>query len=500
VSEGYFAGRSGHVLFTNPESRDPDTTVVFVPHSNIEGSQNTESLTITNTADVILRGLGVEPLDQSFVPTFLTTSLFSTAPCNFLFSIQSLDKEQVYESAPLLSRLMRDSSSLVADVEHLSAPYSPLAAFTTMNSGVTPSQHGIIGERWQNENQIVEAFDQKQGNLAASQADSVNDMIQTAFEGESLTMSVSGSAQYAAAACVHRSLLSHDFCVSPTTTGDYVSSSSRPRAVNEALRADVLTLIQQLTTSNGVLAFGDASIEGNTIKVGSVAFDLGIESDRSFFLELQYINNLLLSLSDPTYPLASLVSDSVADSYTFAFTSLQGLTGDKYTAAVHFLDTAIPHFLASMKQAYPGALIEVVLAGTPSPTAAPTAEVLAGISDLAHDQTSASHSLYLLPDAASDLAISCASIAQKAAGFQVHCPGLHALVSAPQRALFSSSSTSSDVTSDDIERYQIVLWFSIAWAFVLYFVLYGIGFMSNRKDPMMYGEFSTDVSRRNFLN
>jgi hypothetical protein len=55
----------------------------------------------------------------------------------------------------------------------------------------------------------------------------------------------------------------------------------------------------------------------------------------------------------------------------------------------------------------------------------------------------------------------------------------------------NSPSIANDVPcADDLERYQIVLWFSIVIAFVAVAAVYQLAFMSFRKDTMLYSSFN----------
>jgi hypothetical protein len=55
----------------------------------------------------------------------------------------------------------------------------------------------------------------------------------------------------------------------------------------------------------------------------------------------------------------------------------------------------------------------------------------------------------------------------------------------------NSPSISNDLPcDDDIQRYQIVLWFSIVAAFVLIAAVYQLALMAFKKDTMLYSSFN----------
>jgi len=53
-----------------------------------------------------------------------------------------------------------------------------------------------------------------------------------------------------------------------------------------------------------------------------------------------------------------------------------------------------------------------------------------------------------------------------------------------------NTTTNSTVTSADIQSYQIILWMSLIMAFAVYWAAYAIGFMSFKKDTLLYSTFN----------
>lgn len=505
VAEGYCQGRSGEVLIATDDMDSVGMTIIMPKSSYLDSSTDTREMALQNAADVILRGLGVEPVHEDYQASFVQTSLFNAASSNFLLTIQSLAREYIPNGAPKLNSLMSSPSSTVFDMQCTSYPYHPLTAFTSLTTGTAPCDHGIVGESWQSEGEVVDAFDSNAGSLTPN----INDLVSRAFDGQSLTLSVAGSYAYSQANCVHQSLSNNDFCVAANMDGDFISQVSRASA---ALRGNAAAMLHKLGDSESVLNLIDgSSVQGTTVTLGDASFDLTEASNRAFFVELQYLSSLLREMSEPSHPLHSLVVDSVPDSLSVTFTSLTGLantygfSSPQYIAAVQLLDACIPHLVGAVKHMYPDSLVEIVLAGSESPTVAPSNDVLSAVSHLT-DQKTAQPSLYLHPSATNQLATTCSDIKDSVTAHQVHCPALHLnqLNAKTDSQVFflqdeadsvsadSTSSSSDEVTDADVRRYQISLWFSVSLAFVIVFAAYAIGGMSNKKDSLLYGDFNPD--------
>ena len=274
-------------------------------------------------------------------------------------------------------------------------------------------------------------------DIVCSSTTCLNERMANAFNGKSLTVSVSSSKQVAHQTCVNPSKLGNDLCMASNNGQFGLVSHSKHAQKLDLDTADVLTLLPGFE-------HGEQSIVATT---GDDAFHLDLTQPvlHEFFSELNNIYRLFVTLSNGERSLNQLVVDSVPDSYTFTFSTLEQIADDftvtsqEYITARQLLHAALPHFIANARELYPEAMVEVALISSSS-SASP-------------DQTG------------------------------------------PHRALLDVVTTDGEVVTDqDVARYQIVLWFSISFTFVLFFALTSIVGMSFKKDTLMYGDFNPEWS------
>lgn len=96
--------------------------------------------------------------------------------------------------------------------------------------------------------------------------------------------------------------------------------------------------------------------------------------------------------------------------------------------------------------------------------------------------------------------------------YAAYCPSHKAIATQSQpRSLVEAASASGAIpapagrklaagdaapTADDVQRYQIVLWFSILFAFILFGAVYTLATMSFKKDTMLYSSFNPNWEER----
>jgi hypothetical protein len=349
------------------------TEVSFLSSPVIDNTAGRINVPVANVADVIFRGVGVEPFHGDFVPSFVHGTMFS-APSNFLFTVLS----------------PKDSNEPIQFEDSLTLVDSSAADYFT---------------------------------LIQSQGQSINQRISQSFEGKSLTISLSASEPLARAACGDES--TNTYCITMDNT-EFHTFSSKPFLVDP--RLDLLDVLNGYERQHNQIT----SPSGFT-------FDVSSPAQHEFFEELQETYRVLVALN--TLPYRHLVTDLVPDSFSFAFSTLAPLAlqagSDSllYTNARLVLKDALLKFDSLAHDVYPDALVEMAFLPSVPPGAGPSRHLLQ-----------------------------------------------------------SSTTSTSVVTSADVETFQIATWFSISWFFALFFTVTGIAGLRFKKDTMMYGDFNPDWS------
>jgi len=176
--------------------------------------------------------------------------------------------------------------------------------------------------------------------------------------------------------------------------------------------------------------------------------------------------------------------------------------------ALHLLDTLLPIVSTQFSSLWNGAMLgEIVLLGShqSSLQTADTRDVIERISHLMPKLEGISDffpSLYLDRTQASRICVSEPELlinALQPYGFHVYCPSVVQSQTYYKENLYHFSpfvlmainnSNNTGPTDNDIQRFQIVLWMSIIMAFAVYWAAYAIGFMSFKKDSLLYSTFN----------
>jgi len=364
-----------------------------------------ETISATGVADVIAQTLGVmSPSGKQFDTANPTVnSPFDRPAANLIIAVPSLGQELIVEHHLTgLSDLSSREGNVAATLTNLPYPASTLAVETTLSTAQPPSKHGIISASWpNNKGEEVYAFlDTSASNRVASLAD----VISQTFNGESLTVSMSGSTQQALAFCQNDALkysesLMHDnsYCIGHSRGGFNVIErtaniqqlrTSRMSTL-KSLEASSETLLAELSHSTllplnakgGVSASYEPATEDHASRVTvtytstynhhqTVVYDLSNVEQALLFEELLYVDKLHTLLTTDT-PFTPLVQDNALDYFAFSFSSLAGLVekygrlSPEFIAALHLIDYAIPKLIKRYTDVYEGRLMcEVFLLGS----------------------------------------------------------------------------------------------------------------------------------------
>lgn len=338
-----------------------------------------EPISLGNVADAVCRGVGVEPVHNNYIPPFVHGDIFAPSS-NFLFTV------------------------IAPKTETLSGIFSSATTVTPVGSL---------------EDSLSQFYELVTGSASFEDKLNLNDRLSQAFGGESLTISLAGSALYAEAA---RADGSNDYAFISGKDGNlYPLTGSNDIRMDP--REDVVSVVSGLARAGRRISTPNPSF----------SFDLTQPVQQAFFNELQNIFRLLVSLGDSNHALHARVTDGVPDSFSYVVTSLADLAeqyslqSPEYTHAAQVVQQIMPVFVTLSRRAYPTALVELVRIEHAS----------------APEATAGRHLLQAQEPSAAD-----------------------------------------GPTPEDVTRYQIVLWFSIGWAVVLYFVSMSICNMSNKKDTL----------------
>jgi hypothetical protein len=287
--------------------------------------------------------------------------------------------------------------------------------------------------------------------------------------------------------------------------------------------------------------------DGNSPKV---TFDLSVDANRALFAELQYFYTLGSTL-EQTARLKQMVDDDVPDLYAISMASVKGVMNKyghmspEYAGALHVTDAAVRMLLNKFQSLYPNSLFSQVMLYGSRPAQPDPRPLLEDIQRLLPNQDGVSSmseylqyfpSLYIQGARTVDQD-TCQTLNRQLNekfGFSAYCPynskesgvAAHAglkteelkqdatsaptdpilpvpSVNAKAKTTKPSSTSSATVgapvdapTQEDIARYQIVLWFSIAFALVLLFSTYALAFMSFKKDTLLYSTFNPNWEDR----
>jgi hypothetical protein len=519
VQSGYLHGRSGHIVVKPLEQEKIDPAVIFIESSQYIKSKDLGSLPANNVADVITRTLGVEPMNPSYSPRFVKSDLLHNARANALFSIESLGGDDISRLSLSNLQVFQDLGA-TASLSYNVYPQQSISLATTLATGKLPSEHGIVSKTWERRDGRTFAF-VSEGPKAAPLVANVADVLQQTFNGESLIVSTSSDPQQAFAYCPNYSLMKANtdwnyLCLSSDPQSETVSAmgprSSSPKktalessliCTKQKLMVDLadprMSFLSDLSDISATIIGSKVIVSSSKDRSAPVTFDLNVPEDRALFSELQYAHTLTGRLK-VVGQLNSLVTDDVPDFYALTFASLTGLsekygrTSPQVKTGARLIDAALPSFVEGLQSLYPQRLVaEIVLMGshqTPSPS------LLEDISSVS--SSSADYYPYVYVQNAMAVQKLCEDMASalNPKSVAVYCPDSAAYSFSLLAVPGDSSSNSTAPTQQQIETYQIGLWFSLGWIFIVLWAVYILGWMSFKKDTFLYSTFNPNWEDR----
>jgi hypothetical protein len=457
VENGHYPGRSGDFVLRQKGYNAGQAYLTILSNKNVKLAQ--ASLPETSVADLIAHLMGVAPLNPSANrDSFPRVNFLDMPRANVLFFVQS--------------------SSASGDVALTTEAYpaDSIARLTSILTGSNPSKHGIVQRAWYDlvQREIVSAYsDEFNGARAAS----LQDVVTTAFAGNSLVVS--------AAACrMVASALAAKSIVLPATSNNHAlhwSSDSQAFTSVYADGANKLAFsfadVEAFVASLGTY---DSSLK--TLSVEGVKFDLNDKRELAFFAELSFVHSLVAQLKSDER-LKTLVADKASDFFTFAV-SLSGLER-KYgadsvqaRAASSILTTTISFATEEIAALYNGrSIVEIVSA---SPSSHVTEELAQEVqSAIAADSVFFAKKVYpqvysvnWLSTGETQIDVVCSHLSASLTNFDVYCAeGTRHLAVArfnegeQVMRMLGNGTSGGGASSDDIATFQIVIWTSVMLIF-----------------------------------
>jgi len=333
-----------------------------------------------------------------------------------------------------------------------------------------------------------------------------------------LVISISSDPQQAFAHCPNYSLMKNNptwnyLCLSQDPETETIAAmgpktgskakidlDSSLLCTQEKLMADLAdSQTSVLTSLDGDLG---ASVTGSKVtlnyrsegEVISATYDLSAPEDRALFAELQYAHTLAGRLKSEDQ-LNALVNDDIPDFYAVTFASLPALAkkyghGPQAIGGAKLIDAALPPLVKNFQSLYPQRLVaEVVLLGKNADQSG-LEEVTRAFPQMAADY----YPNFYVENSRKNKV--CDDMTSKLApkDIAVYCPN-------PDLYTFSllavdQSTNYTSPTSQQIELYQIVVWWSIGAVFVTVWVVYTLGWMTFKKDTFLYSTFNPNWEDR----
>jgi hypothetical protein len=501
----YFYGRSGDLLVRSTQKSD--SSIVYISEYDLVQPSDDRLLKAEGVAGTVARALGVVPPPQSALPSFLQTTFFHRAQANLLIALDGVGSSD-FKDMPNLQGLNRGSfpkgrvQSLELEKDECSS--DSVALLSCLSSGYPASKTGIVKSAWKTVNGNQEAFSSPESWSAKA---NLADRVIQSFDGKSVALSFSGDSQKAATFCVHPQLAKaapHSFCLHPRASSE---SFSLPRS-----KEDLSKIFTQGTSDNLLSALSENGLETRFASdILAVPFgkdehenlDLSVAEDLNLLLEVQSFYSISRALASDSR-LNGLVKDDTPDVYFATFSTIgpmlakYGAESAKIKAARRVVDTSIAVFLRSWAQLYEGkVLTEVAALGSPVNMKL----ALRKVQELAPDLTGIADYFPAIYIPQSNAQV-CEVIQDglKGSSYEAVCYLSNPIVS-HSRSLLQEDETPSPTAAptavprlgvSDTERdaYQIMVWVSVAGAFVVLFAFYSTAFMGFKKDTLLYSSFN----------
>jgi len=490
VTNGYFEGRSGDLLIKKDVPSE-ESFMMFLNEKSTGLPVPKHEMTLfeTQVADLLSYLVGTAPLNpQADRTQFPKKGFFSNPKANVLFVFDSTD------TAPEMGLKHKIASEAYPD--------ETITALTSIVTGATPSQHGIIGDAWlaRGSGETISAYESWNPSRSGSRSVTIQDVFGLAYGGRSLVLSFSSKLPIA------RALSAKPFLLKPTSpnygffwNGKGFDSVYYDKAKYTATSAELFAILAQLQDSPLVLDSESNSLVVN-VDGQQVSLDLNAPEVVAVVAEVSYALHLMNLLSTAE-ELRALVSDEVPDFFSFGFSSIKdlrnkyGRSSSQLRAVSVLVDYAVSTVVEKLNTLYQGKLLaEAVYLSSKETPVSTTQQIVAKtratlVSQLAGEEHLGEvyPEVYLRTDIAPEQKEEACSFLQQVlspADVEVYC--------LPHPSHFRSlrADTTNSTSDDDVAIFQVVVWTSVVlilgtiWAAAVMFTI------DPSKDSMLYNQHS----------
>mmetsp|Transcript_12633 Transcript_12633/g.24636 ORF Transcript_12633/g.24636 Transcript_12633/m.24636 type:complete len:537 (+) Transcript_12633:2-1612(+) len=495
IEDGYYPGRSGDVIFMPSDLPDDSMMVLF--GSDHLKSEQPQSLSINSVRDGISQAFGMA---GTAAVSLVKDDVFHRPNLNFLVMVHGLGKDTVskYNLHNIFALIGNNPTIKLEDISY---PRNPLALSVTLVTGEKPAVHGLVADSWQ------EGGNKKHALTGENHAASANiaDLMTQTYGDECLAISMSSSFAECHAHAPHKATRNTMSYYYDQEQKAFVSQNGSP-----SLQWSLLSTVQNIENSDLVELFSRIKLAGGDVvfntrensflvksgpSASPVRFHLDDKVDAALLAELFYAKTLVKKLATDT-ELQRKISDSTPDSVTLSFRSLNdigekyGYESKQYLAALKLFDSAIPVLTAKLGELSPSAHVgELVLMGSPV--------VLdkKAIADQINHLSLASDAGYLptlFLEESIDSSHACQVLRMNlevgSSGLRTFCPNSYIETVVTTLDASGSTATEDIVTIQQLKRWQIILWLSIAGFFTLLAGVIAFGCMEYERDTLLFSK------------
>lgn len=310
-------------------------------------------------AETAAHALGLAPLRPGDWAHFVKDSVFEKRRANAMFVVESVNGEVLRHFHGLQTLAMSQGPVPIVESALLQ---DETALISSLASGLTVAQHGIVGTNWfTSDGDKVSAFEKP---ASMSQGQNLADRLEDAFHGQSLVVSASSRAQCAVAMGVHPATAARNpywnaYSMSWNAASERFESLYPHQKATPFDEASILQfshlqrVLGAVRTTHAIkLAHGEQLAH----------FSLRHPHSVTFLTELEFVLSTIAALkADPA--LAELTADSAPDAFSFCFASLRFLkasfapTTETFQVALHAVDRVIAHSIEQLSLIYKNRLM-----------------------------------------------------------------------------------------------------------------------------------------------
>jgi len=361
IRRGHFEGRSGNVVLS---LKDSSPSILLMEQSHHHFDETIEDVNVVNLVAHVFQSVppsnedSPRNIDRSSFPVL---SLFNAPAANLFITIEDIGKETLEKYPSLYLLRNRHQIEILPTYQSRDA----LSSLETLLTGVTPSQHGIVGRSWLGTSGTESTAFKDAGT--GSHADSLFDVF-AMTSSDSLIFSMASDAQMASSIGVRpksrNSLPNVQTIYWNSKHQTFDSLNHRYDNNFQASRADILHSFRDKGFYNyeGIELVLDSKNMQLSVSVdssvSSVPFDLNSEQDFRIFVETFFIGKTLRSLQ--LEPLSQYIDDEIPDSFAFAFAGMKsihdkyGVDSPQFVASLHLLDRAVFELNRAISSLYGG--------------------------------------------------------------------------------------------------------------------------------------------------